>query len=95
MKLSVEFNSLEEMVDFCDKTRLVKLPHRLTIKDLEFTVRTENCLLSDGIDTVLKLTQQTELHLKCIPNLGRKSLNEIRVVLAERGLTLALDDNDA
>jgi DNA-directed RNA polymerase alpha subunit len=94
MKLNVEFDSLDEMVDFCNQIRLLRSPHRLMVKDLGLTARTENCLLAEEITTVLQLTQQNESRLKCISNLGKKSMNEIRVVLAERGLSLALNDND-
>ncbi|HHT7854454.1 TPA: DNA-directed RNA polymerase subunit alpha C-terminal domain-containing protein [Pasteurella multocida] len=62
----------------------------ILIHDLEFTVRTENCLKAEGIVTVYDLVQYDEIFLLKTPNLGRKSLNEIKDVLSNRGLSLGM-----
>ena len=56
--------------------------------DLELTVRSANCLKAENIYYIGDLIQRTETELLKTPNLGRKSLNEIKEVLASRGLTL-------
>ena len=58
------------------------------IDDLELTVRSANCLKAENIYYIGDLIQRTETELLKTPNLGRKSLNEIKEVLASRGLTL-------
>jgi hypothetical protein len=58
---------------------------------LELSVRTENCLKNDSITYIGELVQKTEAEMLCTPNFGRKSLNEIRVVLARMGFHLGLD----
>ncbi len=60
----------------------------LPVDDLELTVRSANCLKAENINFIGDLTQRTEQELLKTPNLGRKSLNEIKEVLARRGLTL-------
>jgi DNA-directed RNA polymerase subunit alpha len=55
---------------------------------LELTVRSANCLKAENIYYIGDLIQRTETELLKTPNLGRKSLNEIKEVLASRGLTL-------
>lgn len=60
----------------------------LPVDDLELTVRSANCLKAENIYFIGDLTQRTEQELLKTPNLGRKSLNEIKEVLAKRGLTL-------
>ena len=58
------------------------------VDDLELTVRSANCLKAEGIERVGDLIQRTETDLLRTPNLGKKSLTEIKAVLAERGLKL-------
>lgn len=59
------------------------------VMELELTTRSVNGLLSEDISTVGKLLRFSEEDLLKIPNLGRKSVDEIREVLATRGLKLA------
>ncbi len=58
------------------------------VDELELTVRSANCLKAENIYYICDLIQRTETELLKTPNLGRKSLNEIKEVLASRGLTL-------
>jgi len=58
------------------------------IKDLDFSVRTFNCLRKVGISTVGELIAHSESELMAIKNFGRKSLNEVKDKLAEMGLSL-------
>ena len=60
------------------------------VDDLELTVRSANCLKAENIYYIGDLIQRTENELLKTPNLGRKSLNEIKDVLASRGLTLGM-----
>ena len=57
-----------------------------SIEDLDLTVRSYNCLKRANIQTVLDLTQKTELEMMKVRNLGKKSLKEVKDKLAERGL---------
>ncbi len=63
------------------------------VEDLDFSVRTSNCLRREGISTVGELVQRTEAELMSIRNFGRKSLQEVRDKLATMDLTLA-DESD-
>ena len=60
------------------------------VDDLELTVRSANCLKAENIYYIGDLIQRSENELLKTPNLGRKSLNEIKEVLASRGLTLGM-----
>jgi DNA-directed RNA polymerase subunit alpha len=60
------------------------------VDELELTVRSANCLKAENIYYIGDLIQRTENELLKTPNLGRKALNEIKEVLASRGLTLGM-----
>lgn len=60
------------------------------VDDLELTVRSANCLKAENIYYIGDLVQRTEVELLKTPNLGKKSLTEIKDVLASRGLALGL-----
>ena len=60
------------------------------VDDLELTVRSANCLKAESIYYVGDLIQRTEVELLKTPNLGKKSLTEIKNVLASRGLSLGM-----
>ena len=60
------------------------------VDDLELTVRSANCLKAENIYYIGDLIQRGENELLKAPNLGRKSLNEIKDVLASKGLTLGM-----
>ena len=60
------------------------------VDDLELTVRSANCLKAENIYYIGDLIQRTEVELLMTPNLGKKSLTEIKDVLASRGLALGM-----
>ncbi|WP_225639611.1 DNA-directed RNA polymerase subunit alpha [Candidatus Profftia sp. (ex Adelges kitamiensis)] len=60
------------------------------VDDLELTVRSANCLKAESIQYIGDLVQRTEVELLKTPNLGKKSLTEIKDVLASRGLSLGM-----
>ena len=60
------------------------------VDDLELTVRSANCLKAENIYYIGDLVQRTEVELLKTPNLGKKSLTEIKDVLASKGLHLGL-----
>jgi len=60
------------------------------VDDLELTVRSANCLKTENIHYIGDLIQRTEVELLKTPNLGKKSLTEIKDVLASRGLSLGV-----
>lgn len=60
------------------------------VDDLELTVRSANCLKAESIYYIGDLVQRTEVELLKTPNLGKKSLTEIKDVLASRGLSLGM-----
>jgi DNA-directed RNA polymerase subunit alpha len=64
-----------------------------SIEDLELSVRSYNCLKRAGIQTVEELTQKTEEDMRKVRNLGKKSLKEVKEVLAKLGLSFRTSDN--
>jgi DNA-directed RNA polymerase alpha subunit len=84
------------MLDPHGKTANYDFMPEVLVKDpidkLEFTVRTGNCLTAGGIKSVNHLCSTTALELSKLPNLGRKSLKEIREKLAEHNLKLKGDE---
>jgi hypothetical protein len=60
------------------------------VHDLELSIRTDNCLKNDNIIYVGDLVQKTEGEMLRVPNFGRKSLNEIKEILAQIGLHLGM-----
>lgn len=61
------------------------------VDDLELTVRSANCLKAENINNIGDLVRRSEVELLKTPNLGKKSLNEIKEVLAAHGLELGMD----
>ena len=62
----------------------------MSIEELELTVRSTNCLKAESIFLIGDLIQRSEFDLLKTPNLGKKSLNEIKDVLASKGLSLGM-----
>ncbi|MGA9853970.1 MAG: DNA-directed RNA polymerase subunit alpha [Gammaproteobacteria bacterium] len=60
------------------------------VEELELTVRSANCLKAENINYIGDLVLKTEVELLKTPNLGKKSLTEIKDVLAQHGLTLGM-----
>lgn len=61
-----------------------------SVDELELTVRSANCLKAENIFTIADLVQKEESELLRTPNLGKKSLNEIKTVLLAHGLSLGM-----
>ena len=89
---------LAVFVDFDDKREPEKVEEQeevdpillRPVDDLELTVRSANCLKAENIYYIGDLIQRTEVELLKTPNLGKKSLTEIKDVLASRGLSLGM-----
>ncbi|WP_027108734.1 DNA-directed RNA polymerase subunit alpha [Lacticigenium naphthae] len=64
----------------------------MTIEELDLSVRSYNCLKRAGINTVQELTNKTEPEMMKVRNLGRKSLEEVKLKLAELDLGLSQED---
>ncbi|MCX5843136.1 MAG: DNA-directed RNA polymerase subunit alpha [Deltaproteobacteria bacterium] len=60
------------------------------VDDLELSVRSANCLKNAGINLIGELVQKTEAEMLKTKNFGRKSLNEIKEILAEMGLSFGM-----
>jgi DNA-directed RNA polymerase subunit alpha len=60
----------------------------MPIEELELGVRSYNCLKREGIETVGELVAKSDQELMCIPNFGRKSIEEVRERLAKNNLKL-------
>jgi DNA-directed RNA polymerase subunit alpha len=64
------------------------------VNELELSVRAANCLKNANIKTIADLVQKTENEMLKTKNFGKKSLNEIKEVLAEMGLELGVKLNE-
>lgn len=81
----------EEIIEDIEEEEIEIDPVLLrSIDDLELTVRSANCLKAEKIDYVGDLVLRTEMELLKTPNLGKKSLNEIKDVLAQHELRLGM-----
>ena len=80
----MEETVIEEKVPDVDPTLLQ------VIDDLDLTVRSANCLKAENIYYVGDLIQRSEMELLKTPNLGKKSLTEIKNILASKGLSLGM-----
>lgn len=94
-------NQLDAFVDLsCEKKKELEVERikdkkidqalLLPVDDLELTVRSANCLKAENIYYIGDLVKRTEVELLKTPNLGKKSLNEIKNVLKIRGLSLGM-----
>jgi DNA-directed RNA polymerase subunit alpha len=78
--------ALDEPTDVSMNRNLLK-----KVDELELSVRSANCLKNDNIIYIGDLVQKSEPEMLRTPNFGRKSLNEIKEVLATMGLRLGMD----
>lgn len=85
----VELQAEVEQVEDKDEDEVDPILLR-PVDDLELTVRSANCLKAESIYYIGDLIQRTEVELLKTPNLGKKSLTEIKDVLAQRGLSLGM-----
>jgi DNA-directed RNA polymerase subunit alpha len=93
-QLSV-FINFEEPTKHVEETRTPDIPFNAAllkkVDELELSVRSANCLKNDNIVYIGDLIQKTEAEMLRTPNFGRKSLNEIKEVLAAMGLHLGME----
>ena len=90
-----EFDERRQQVAVRDRQLLVFNAALLKkVDELELSVRSANCLKNDNIVYIGDLIQKTEAEMLRTPNFGRKSLNEIKEVLASMGLHLGMEVPD-
>ena len=82
--------SYEDLIDTKDEKDEVDPMLIRPVDDLELTVRAANCLKAENIYYIGDLVQRTESDLLKTPNLGKKSLTEIKTVLMQHGLSLGM-----
>ena len=89
------FINFEEPQSVAEEERKEELPFNRNllrkVDELELSVRSANCLKNDNIIYIGDLVQRTEAEMLRTPNFGRKSLNEIKEVLAQMGLHLGME----
>ena len=93
LNLFTDLTDVAKATDVMKETEKVndeKLLDR-TIEELDLSVRSYNCLKRAGINTIHDLTEKTEPEMMKVRNLGRKSLEEVKVKLADLGLGLKND----
>jgi DNA-directed RNA polymerase subunit alpha len=93
LNLFINFEEMAEPVEAPRNEEQEKLNENLwrTVDELELSVRSANCLKNDNIIYIGDLVQKTEAEMLRTPNFGRKSLNEIKEVLAGMGLHLGME----
>jgi DNA-directed RNA polymerase subunit alpha len=88
LDIFINFDEIDEEVqheEVEEKENINENLHR-NVDDLELSVRSANCLKNAGINLIGELVQKTEAEMLKTKNFGRKSLNEIKEILAEMGL---------
>jgi len=93
MAIFINFEeSSEEVLDFptTEDERVLEQLNR-SVDELELSVRSYNCLKNANIKTIFDLVTKTEAEMLKTKNFGRKSLNEIKDILAEMGLSLGMN----
>ncbi|WP_040225808.1 DNA-directed RNA polymerase subunit alpha [Bhargavaea cecembensis] len=88
--LTDEAQSVEIMVEKEEDQKEKVL--EMTIEELDLSVRSYNCLKRAGINTVLELANKSEEEMMKVRNLGRKSLEEVKLKLEDLGLGLRTED---
>jgi len=88
MQLNAEQAYMQADLALKERSRSSSKEQQSSLSDWDFTVRVENCLRADGIDTVAKLMTYTQSDLKRIPNMGRISVKEVVEEAARRGFTI-------
>lgn len=89
------FKNLNENIINKKKDKKIKFDSILlsSVDDLDLTVRSANCLKTESINYIGDLVQKTEFELLKTPNLGKKSLSEIKNILSSKGLKLGMKLN--
>ncbi|MGZ8189929.1 MAG: DNA-directed RNA polymerase subunit alpha [Methylococcaceae bacterium] len=92
LSVFVDFEKVNDQVEE-EKSEVVEMFEPVLLRpvdDLELTVRSANCLKAENIFYIGDLIQRTEVELLKTPNLGKKSLTEIKDILALKGLSLGM-----
>ena len=92
MTIFINFEEIAEVSDEPAERSMDRMGEQLnrSVEELELSVRSYNCLKNAGIQTIGELVQKSESEMLRTKNFGRKSLKEIKDVLAEMGLTLGM-----
>ncbi len=92
MSIFINFEEVPEQTEEVSERGLDKMNEILnrSVEELELSVRSYNCLKNANIQTIGELVQKTEAEMLRTKNFGRKSLNEIKEILANMGLALGM-----
>jgi DNA-directed RNA polymerase subunit alpha len=92
MSIFINFEEVPEQAEEISERGLDKMGEILnrSVEELELSVRSYNCLKNANIQTIGELVQKTEAEMLRTKNFGRKSLNEIKEILANMGLSLGM-----
>ena len=92
MSIFINFEEVPEQTEEISERGLDKMSEVLnrSVEELELSVRSYNCLKNANIQTIGELVQKTEAEMLRTKNFGRKSLNEIKEILANMGLSLGM-----
>src|ERR1700684_4157646 len=92
MSIFINFEELPDAAEDVAEHGLDKMGEVLnrSVEELELSVRSYNCLKNANIQTIGELVQKTEAEMLRTKNFGRKSLNEIKEILANMGLSLGM-----
>ena len=92
MTIFINFEELPETTEEPAERSMDRLSDQLnrSVEELELSVRSYNCLKNAGIQTIGELVQKSESEMLRTKNFGRKSLNEIKEILAGMGLSLGM-----
>jgi DNA-directed RNA polymerase subunit alpha len=92
MAIFINFEELPEATEETAERSLDKIGEQLnrSVEELELSVRSYNCLKNANIQTIGELVQKTEAEMLRTKNFGRKSLNEIKEILSNMGLSLGM-----
>src|SRR6266576_2822766 len=92
MAIFINFEELPESTEEPSERTMDKVGEQLnrSVEELELSVRSYNCLKNANIQTIGELVQKTEAEMLRTKNFGRKSLNEIKEILASMGLSLGM-----
>jgi DNA-directed RNA polymerase subunit alpha len=92
MSIFINFEELPETAEETTERSLDKMGEQLnrSVEELELSVRSYNCLKNANIQTIGELVQKTEAEMLRTKNFGRKSLNEIKEILSNMGLSLGM-----
>ncbi|MBI5042396.1 MAG: DNA-directed RNA polymerase subunit alpha [Nitrospirae bacterium] len=97
MNIFINFDEEEEIIEpHVEEKKEEEINRNLlrSVDELELSVRAYNCLKNANIKTIAELVQKSEAEMLKTKNFGRKSLNEIKEILAEMGLTLGMKLKD-